>query len=250
VSGTSPEQDHIGAASGGPGGSRSAARRVEAPIRVHFLTDVRLYAEGLGQILDRDPGIHVTGSSATAREAVAALTSDPADVVLVDLPPPDGPEVVRAMREAAPGTRVVALAVPEADDEVIAWAEAGIEGFLPRDGSLAGLMDIIRSVDRGETICSPRVAATLLRRVADMADAGRSPVPKPHPRLTSREMQIVRLIGRGLSNKEIARALRIALPTVKNHIHHVLEKLHVRRRWEAASLVLDRSSGMRMDLGY
>ena len=83
-----------------------------------------------------------------------------------------------------------------------------------------------------------------------MAGADRLPREESRARLTSRELQIVRLIDRGLSNKEIARSLRIALPTVKNHIHHVLEKLQVQGRSEAASLVLDRPAGLGMDLGY
>jgi DNA-binding NarL/FixJ family response regulator len=154
--------------------------------------------------------------------------------------------VARAIRDAAPDVWLVALAVPDADDEIVAWAEAGIAGVLPRDGSFRDLVLMIHSVVRGETVCSPRTAATLLRRVAVLARTASAPagvdasstVERPGSALTSRETEIVRLMGRGLSNKEIAESLGIALPTVKNHIHHVLEKLQVRTRSEAAAVVL------------
>jgi len=104
---------------------------------------------------------------------------------------------------------------------------------VPRDGTLADLRAVIESVARGEVVCSPRIAASLLRRIADLA-AEREP-PPPELRLTSREIEIVELIDQGLSNKEIAQRLSIALPTVKNHVHSILDKLHVHRRAEAAA---------------
>jgi DNA-binding NarL/FixJ family response regulator len=219
---------------------------------VYFLTNVRLFAEGLSQILDLQPTIQVTGATASAREAISTVIATPPDVVLIDLQPPEGPQIVQMLQAAAPQTSVVALAVPEAETEVIAWAEAGVAGFLPREGSLEELIAMIHSVARGETICSPHVAATLFRRVAALAGSSRhGPLQSPTVHLTTREMEIVRLIDRGMSNQEIARSLHIALPTVKNHIHHLLEKLQVHRRSEAASAVLDpRRRIWDMDLRY
>jgi len=200
---------------------------------------VLLYAEGLARILEQESSIEVTGATARPEDAIEAVTRGRVEVMLMDLQPPEGPEVARRVRAAAPAVKVVALAVPEDDDEIIAWAEAGMQGFLPRDGSLEDLVAMIQHVARGETICSPRVAATLVRRVATLAGSGeRSPAAAAPARLTSREMDIVRLVAAGLSNKEIARSLCIALPTVKNHIHNVLETLQVHRRSEAPSAVL------------
>jgi DNA-binding NarL/FixJ family response regulator len=220
---------------------------------VFLLTDVRLYAEGLIHMLEREPSIDVIGTSSSPGQAIEAVSDASVQVILLDLKPPEGPAVARQIRDAAPEVWLVALAVPEADDEVVAWAEAGIAGVLPRDGSLGDLVTMIHTVVHGETVCSPRVAAALLRRVAVLArDPDRSPATDlPGPQLTYREMEVVRLMARGLSNKEIAGSLGIALPTVKNHIHHVLEKLQVRTRSEAAALVLRRPHDRHgMDLRY
>jgi DNA-binding NarL/FixJ family response regulator len=214
--------------------------------RVFVLTDVRLYAEGLVDILERETSIDVIGTSSSPDRAMDAITERSIEVMLLDLQAPEGPEVARAIRDAAPDVWLVALAVPDADDDIVAWAEAGIAGVLPRDGSFRDLVLMIHSVVRGETVCSPRTAATLLRRVAVLARTAGKPagidpssaVERPGSALTSRETEVVRLMGRGLSNKEIAESLGIALPTVKNHIHHVLEKLQVRTRSEAAAVVL------------
>jgi two-component system nitrate/nitrite response regulator NarL len=227
------------------------ARRPAVP-RVYLLTDVRLYAEGLVHILEREPSIAMIGTSPSAKQALDAIAEASVEVILLDLKPPEGPAVARLIREAAPDVWLVALAVPEADDDVVAWAEAGIAGVLPRDGSFQDLVRMIHSVVHGETVCSPRVAAALLRRVAVLARSAGRPAPiSTGSQLTYRETEVVRLMGRGLSNKEIAQSLGIALPTVKNHIHHVLEKLQVRTRSEAAAIVLRRPrGGQSMDLGY
>ena len=227
--------------------------------RVFVLTDVRLYAEGLVNILEREPSIDVIGTSSSPARAMDAITERSVEVMLLDLQAPDGPEVARAIRDAAPDVWLVALAVPDADDDIVAWAEAGIAGVLPRDGSFRDLVLMIHSVVRGETVCSPanggHAPAPRRRARQDGRRTGRrrssSAVERPGSALTSRETEVVRLMGRGLSNKEIAESLGIALPTVKNHIHHVLEKLQVRTRSEAAAVVLGGPRpGLGMDLRY
>src|SRR5439155_827652 len=110
-----------------------------------------------------------------------------------------------------------------------------------REASIDDLVTVIESVARGEAICSPRVAAGLLRRVAALAAGHGGDLPRAQ--LTNREREIVRLIDNGLSNKEIARALGIEVATVKNHVHNILEKLQVHRRGEAAARVRGTSRG-------
>ncbi|MDQ5821587.1 MAG: response regulator transcription factor, partial [Actinomycetota bacterium] len=155
---------------------------------------------------------------------------------LLDVAGGDGPGVVRSLLAKAPGTMVVALGVTEADDDVLPLAEAGVAGYVTRDGTVDDLLATVESVAAGETICSPRITATLLRRVALLArDRGAAAEAKRG--LTHREREIVDLIDEGLSNKEIAVRLRIELATVKNHVHNILDKLHVRRRAEAAAAV-------------
>jgi DNA-binding NarL/FixJ family response regulator len=153
-------------------------------------------------------------------------------VVLVDLAT-EGLTVARALRLEAPEARLVALAIREVETEVIAWAEAGMAGYVSRQASLADLSATIRRAAVGELVCPPKITADLVRRLSDMA--AHRPATGGLAQLTTRELDVVRLIGRGLSNKEIARELSIAVPTVKNHVHNVLEKLQVRRRGEAVS---------------
>ena len=137
--------------------------------------------------------------------------------------------------------RVVAFAVPETEDDIIACAEAGVAACVTREASIDELVATIERVGSGESLCSPQVAAVLLRRVATLA-AARS--DEPAATLTSREREILDLIAEGLSNKQIGQVLCIQVPTVKNHVHNLLEKLEVHSRHEAAALLrTDQSPG-------
>jgi two-component system, NarL family, nitrate/nitrite response regulator NarL len=204
-------------------------------IEVFVLVAVRLYRDGIVDALRRDPRFRVVGSAAslrTAREELEGLLSAP-HVALLDLDLPDGYGAARGIREAWPTIAIVALAVREADEDVVSWAEAGVSGLVSRNASLAELLNAIDAAVDHELICSPAVAGALLRRVAALS----SELPLHEgPPLTRRERQIVRLIGDGLSNKEIAGALQIELATVKNHVHNILEKLSVGNRTEAVTV--------------
>ena len=211
---------------------RRGVDQSEFMIRLAIVAGIRLYREGLAQVLGRSPHFEITATAARPEEVLPSLAELRPDVVLLDMAMPDSLPAVQAIVEAVPGLRIVALAVADEDDQVLACAEAGVAGYVPRAASLEDLVAVIQSVTRGETICSPRVAASLLRRVAMLA-AGRAGLPLAV--LTGREREILRLIDRGLSNKEIARDLGIEVATVKNHVHNILEKLKVHRRGEAAA---------------
>jgi two-component system nitrate/nitrite response regulator NarL len=135
---------------------------------------------------------------------------------------------VRKLHDVVPGASFIALAVSETEDHIVAWAKAGVSGYVACDASAGELVTTITAVARGEAPCSPRMAAWLLKEVAALASA--PDVEEADNRLTRREREIVELIERGLSNKEIARDLHIALSTVKNHVHNILDKLQVSRR--------------------
>src|SRR6266571_3842650 len=150
----------------------------------------------------------------------------------VDMAMHDSGGVVRVVLTRVPHARVVALGVIEDYDDVLGCAEAGVPGYVPREASIDDIVGVIESVHRGEAICSPRVAASLLAALAAGSVAG--PL-RAH--LTDREREVVHLIDDGLSNKEIARELGIEVATVKNHVHNILEKVQVHRRGEAAAQV-------------
>lgn len=202
-------------------------------MRVLVIGGIRLYREGLAQILGRVPHIKVVGTAARCEEALAVLSAAEADAVLVDMAGPDSFTTVHAIAEQWPGASIVALGVSEVDNDIVACAEAGVAGYVPREGSVEDLVAVVDSVARGETLCSPRIAASLLRRIAALA-SGRE-LWEGTRLLTGREREIVRLIDRSFSNKEIARELCIEVATVKNHVHNILEKLQVHRRGEAAA---------------
>jgi DNA-binding NarL/FixJ family response regulator len=198
-----------------------------------IVAENRVYREGLARMFGQDERFDVVGAVASLKESLTRLKEAEADIVLLDIPMPAGVNAVRALVADAPQVKVVALGVSEVDGDVIAFAEAGASGYVPREGSVEDHLAAIESVSRGETLCSPGIAAALFHRVAALARAHRLE-PIDH-RLTPRELDVLRLIEQGSSNREIASALSIELPTVKNHVHRILEKLNVHRRTEAAA---------------
>jgi two-component system, NarL family, nitrate/nitrite response regulator NarL len=198
---------------------------------------VCLYRDGLASMFARRKQIEMIGTAGdvpAAVEACRAAGANP-DVVLLDTAGIDLGSAVEALRAALPASRIVALTVPSREQELLAHVEAGVDGFVTVEASFSELFAAITSAARGEAVCSPSVIATLIRGLASNA-RDRAQIEAP-VLLTPREREIVELIGGGLSNKQIAHRLCIELPTVKNHVHHILGKLGVRGRSEAAALV-------------
>ena len=146
--------------------------------------------------------------------------------------------ILGALRTAAPAVPVVVFGIDESEDEIGACAEAGASGFLLRQGGFGELEETVAGVIRGETVCSPRVAALLLRRVTTLA-AAKTPTDET-AHLTPREREVLMLIERGMTNKQIASNLGIEVRTVKNHVHNLLEKLSVERRTQAVAAAIAR----------
>ena len=205
-------------------------------VSVLVVSEVRLYRDGIRRLLEHAPGVRVAGTSACDRDAVRALENAPVDVVLLDATVPVAPDALRKL--GAPVQKVVVLGVVEREEEIVTWAEAGAAGYISRDGSSDDLGATIRAVARGETLCSPRMVAALLRQLAVRAAASRAVAPAYGDLLTPREREVADLLGEGMSNKEIARRLCIELSTVKNHVHNILQKLEVSRRGQAAAQLL------------
>jgi DNA-binding NarL/FixJ family response regulator len=207
-------------------------------IRVLIVDDACLYREGLASMLSHESWVAALHAAGDAAAALASLTSFGPDVVLLNMATVNAASILDSMVQGAPNVKVVALGLSELEEELIPVAEAGAAGYLLRGQSLAELRQIVQSVARGETVCTPRTTAMLLRRVATLASTPRHRLAVPDPGLdllTVREREILVLIDEGLSNKEIARRLSIEIRTVKNHVHNLLEKLQVHRRGEAAA---------------
>ena len=216
---------------------RVAVRRNRPPFRawqalmtisVLVAAEVCFYREGLALFLEQHPSITVLGTAITRHDTIDMVRAQRPDVVLLDMSMPDSLDAVRTVGSLDRPPYVVALAVWETEREVIACAEAGIAGYVPREGSLNDLVRTIESVARGELIVSPRMAASLMRRVATLASATAAGLRAVE--LTMREREIVQLIEQGLSNKQLAARLGIEIATAKNHVHNILDKLQINRR--------------------
>jgi two-component system, NarL family, nitrate/nitrite response regulator NarL len=205
---------------------------LRSAIEILLVVSVRLYRDGITQALQQDGRFSVVGSYGSldaARKQLHVLPRPP-DVALIGVGLAEGTATVRALRATCASTSIVALAVRETDDDVVAWVEAGVSGLVSRETTLAELFDAVEAAANDGVVTTPAVTAALLRRVAALAGQRGS---REGAVLTRREREIVRLIADGLSNKEIASALRIELATVKNHVHNILDKLRVRHRTDA-----------------
>lgn len=199
-----------------------------------LIASVRLYREGLIALFRDDPRFDIVAVATALDEALDAVQRAQPNVVLAVRSAREGPSLVGELVAAAPETRVVILGIDDDDPDVLPLAEAGVAGYVTTDATGDEIVAVVESVSRGEMPCSPRLAAALLSRVRALAHERDS--PDALAALTAREREIVQLLGRGLSNKEIAHALRIEVTTVKNHVHSILEKLNVSRRADAAAL--------------
>jgi DNA-binding NarL/FixJ family response regulator len=171
----------------------------------------------------------------SAEAAIEALERSAPTLILLDVAADDGLLVARRLAEAAPHVHILGFAARAYDHDVVAYASAGITGFVPREASAQDLFDAIDRAVNGELLCSPRVAATLFRQLAVLSNTPKHGVGPTQ--LTGREREIVRFIDEGLSNKEISRHLSIEVSTVKNHVHNILEKLNVTCRGKVPARV-------------
>ncbi len=202
-------------------------------IKVLIVGDIRLYSEGLAEVLGRRRDMRVTGIASDHHQCLDQVRANAPDVTLIDMAMPESLQTVRAIRDLHPEVKVVALAVPELESEIITCVEAGVAGYVPREASLVDLTAAVLDAVKGEFRCPPRMVGTLVKRISVLAS--RDPIARTAPVLTGREAEIVALIDRGLTNKEIAARLGVSPYTVKNHIHKTLKKLKMNHRSEAAA---------------
>jgi DNA-binding NarL/FixJ family response regulator len=165
-----------------------------------------------------------------------------ADIGLFDVTSRSVFSVARRVKTMSPDMPIVAVAVPEVADQVLACVDAGFCAYVPRNASPSELLDTVERALRGETLCDPRIARTLFDELAR-----RRPVPTHGSidALTPREIEIAKLLGIGTGNREIAAQLHLSVATIKNHVHSVLHKLHVERRSQVAQLLIETPEAFR-----
>jgi two-component system nitrate/nitrite response regulator NarL len=202
-------------------------------VQAIIASDVRLLCDSLQAALRDDPAIDVTALAGSAEDLLEQVAALPSAVVVLDVSMPRALDASRAIVHRTPETKIVAVSAGPDVPSIVACAEAGAAGYVSQDATLPELRATLLEVAAGRTPCSPVVAAGLFRRLAHIS-AERDRLPAAPPRLTEREYEVLRLVQRGLSNKDIAARLNIALPTAKNHVHRIITKLDVDGRGAAA----------------
>ena len=226
--------------SGGP-------ERSERPLRILILSDTRFLAEGLAQALERDDRVSICCCSSDFHGGLARLADARPEIVLLDAAFQWGPEAVAYILQVEPRTRVVVFAMTETSDNVIAWARAGVAGYVPRNLALAEVASLLVRIMSDERGRSARLAESLLQHLSWSPSTGSERIDRvAELPLTPREIQIVELLAAGLSNKDIARRLNIGVATTKSHVHNLLCKLRIQRRGQVALWVRRHATGLRV----
>ncbi len=201
------------------------------PIRILIADDHTLVRAGLRALLDSEPGMEVVGEAADGIDAVERAGALTPDVILLDLvmPRKDGIEAITEICQADPNARILVLTSYTDDDKVFPAIKAGALGYLLKDSEPHELLQAIRSVYAGEPSLAPTIARKLMRELQQPPN-----LPPAEQPLSEREVQVLRLVAQGLSNKEIADRLVVSERTVRAHVSNILNKLHLANRTQAA----------------
>jgi DNA-binding NarL/FixJ family response regulator len=229
---------------GSPGTSAAPpdASQQADPIRAMIVDDHALFRRGLEMVLEEEKDIELVGQASDGAEAVEKAAESLPDVVLMDIrmPRSSGIEACRAMKEAAPSAKIVILTISDEEEDLFEAIRAGASGYLLKDIPLDEVADAVRAVHGGQSLINPSMAGKLLTEFATLArrDDGERAQELPAPRLTEREMQVLKLVARGMNNRDIAKELFISENTVKNHVRNILEKLQIHSRMEAVMVAV------------
>lgn len=204
---------------------------------VFVVSDIRLVRDGLVWQLQRDGRLEVLGAGPPGPDTLADLVGQGPQAVILDLSGTGSIDFAAQLRAALAEVKLVGFALGECETELADWARAGVCGYVEREGTAADIAITVLHALKGELYCSPRFAAQLLAQLAVRAQAVVQDRGDIIASLTPREAEILHQIRLGASNKEIARRLGISAATVKNHVHHLLEKLAVRRRSQASAML-------------
>lgn len=214
-----------------PGSAPSAPE----PIRVLVVDDHALFRRGLEMVLAQEPDIEVVGEAGDGSEAVERAEELLPDVVLMDIRMPrrSGIEACTAVKEVVPSAQIIMLTISDEEADLYEAIKAGATGYLLKEISIDEVATAIRAVAGGQSLISPSMASKLISEFAQLIKRDDDRQQVPAPRLTERELEVLRLVARGMNNRDIARQLFISENTVKNHIRNILEKLQLHSRMEA-----------------
>jgi DNA-binding NarL/FixJ family response regulator len=213
----------------------------QLPLSVLIVDDHRLFRQGLAGLMSTRPDlVRLVGEAATAREALSRARELRPDLVLMDISMPGGSglEATAVLRQELPDTAVVMLTSSDEDDHLQQAVRLGAAGYLLKDLDARELFDLIAGIARGEAAMTRAMAARLLRGLA----SGQAPSPEEAllAELTEREVEVLRLVARGVSNPEIAETLYVTVNTVKTHLRNILDKLQVENRTQAATYAVQK----------
>ncbi|HTW81970.1 MAG TPA: response regulator transcription factor [Terracidiphilus sp.] len=199
----------------------------DTPIRILIVDDHPVVVAGLASMLGTQAGMVVAGSASSGEEALELLRTTTADVVLLDLRMPgmSGIDTLHALRRSKANTRAIILTSFETDEDIYRAVQAGAQGYLLKDSRQAEMVEAIRAVHSGKRYFPRDIAARLAERMM-------------RTELTPREVEVLQMLARGLTNKEIGNALEISGNTVRNHVNSIIEKLEVSDRTEAATTAI------------
>ncbi len=216
--------------------------RSHEPIRTLIVDDHALFRRGLEIVLASESDIEVVGQAGDGTEAVERASEALPDVVLMDvrMPRSSGIEACRAIKDVAPSAKIIILTMSDEEEDLFEAIRAGASGYLLKDIPLDEVSEAVRAVYGGQSLISPAMAGKLLTEFAALAkrDQDAPPQQLPAPKLTDREMQVLKLVARGMNNRDIAKELFISDNTVKNHVRNILEKLQIHSRMEAVMVAV------------
>ncbi|MCP4610427.1 MAG: response regulator transcription factor [Planctomycetes bacterium] len=200
-------------------------------IKVLVTDDHQVFRVGLAGVFDAEPDITVVGEAIDGQEAIIKAKDLKPDVVIMDLlmPQCDGMEATAAIRQSLPETKVLMLTISEREDHLFQALKSGAHGFISKDANVEEIVDAVRGVACGKVMLSPPLATKFLDELREDYE---------QPSISRREMQVLKLLGEGLTNSQISKQLCIGESTVRSYIHRLLEKLRLKNRDEATSYAI------------
>ena len=205
------------------------------PIRVLVVDDHALFRRGLQMVLGAEDDIEVVGEASDGAEALKVASETTPDIVLMDvrMPRRGGIDATTAIKDAVPSAKIIMLTISDEEGDLYDAIKAGAMGYLLKEISIEEVASAVRAVYNGQSLISPSMASKLLTEFATMVRKDDERQQVPTPRLTDREMEVLKLVAKGMNNRDIAKKLFISENTVKNHIRNILEKLQLHSRMEA-----------------